>query len=72
MYKISLLDKISFLLVLIGAINWGFIGLFNVNIVSLFSLGSILLQRIIYITICAAAINIIILVFKCELFKFSN
>lgn len=72
MCKISLLDKISFLLVLIGALNWGFIGLFSVNIVSLIALGSVLLQRIIYIIICAAAINLIILIFKCDLFKFSN
>ena len=72
MCKISLLDKISFLLVLIGALNWGFIGLFSVNIVSLIALGSVLLQRIIYTIICAAAINLIILIFKCDLFKFSN
>ena len=29
MYKLSLLDKISLILVIIGAINWGLIGLFN-------------------------------------------
>ncbi|VYT72823.1 DUF378 domain-containing protein [Clostridium tertium] len=65
MYKISLLDKISFLLVLLGALNWGFIGLFGFNLVTLVVVGSVILQRLIYILIFAAAIDLVVLVFKC-------
>ena len=46
MYKINIIDKISFVLVLLGAINWGSIGLFRLNIVSLVVSGSVLLQRL--------------------------
>ena len=30
-----MLDRISLILVVIGAINWGMIGIFNINLVSL-------------------------------------
>lgn len=69
MFKLSMIDKISFLLVIIGSINWGIIGLFNLNLVSLIVGGSIILQKIIYITIFVAALDLIYLVFKCTTFK---
>ena len=69
MFKLSMIDKISFLLVIIGAINWGVIGLFNLNLVALIVGGSIILQKIIYITIFVAALDLIYLVFKCRTFK---
>ena len=52
---------ISYVLVLLGAVNWGLFGLFNVNLVSLVfagarSIGSI----IVYSVIAAAAIWLII------------
>ena len=72
MCKINLLDKISFILVLLGAINWGLIGILSLNLVSLLVSGSIILQRLIYTTIFAAAIDLIILVFKCNLFDINN
>jgi uncharacterized membrane protein YuzA (DUF378 family) len=31
----QLLDKIALVLALIGAINWGLVGLFNINLVTL-------------------------------------
>ena len=63
MCKINIVDKISFLLVLIGAINWGFIGLLSVNLVTFLVGGSVLLQRIIYIAVFAGAIDLISLIF---------
>ncbi|GAB6170145.1 DUF378 domain-containing protein [Clostridium carnis] len=66
MCKISLLDKISFVLLLIGAITWGVIGLFSINIISLLVGGSILLQRIIYIAILGAAIDLVLVLIKCK------
>ncbi|MDU5111522.1 MAG: DUF378 domain-containing protein [Clostridium sp.] len=69
MCKISLLDKISFLLVLIGSVNWGLIGLFGINLITYAVMGSAILQRLIYILIFAAAIDLIVLVFKCNPLK---
>ncbi|ATD54990.1 DUF378 domain-containing protein [Clostridium chauvoei] len=66
MCKITLLDKLSFILVLISAITWGIIGIFNVNIIALISGNSILIQRAIYILVFAAAINLILVLFKCK------
>lgn len=72
MCKISLLDKISFILVLLGAINWGLIGLLSLNLVSILVVGSVILQRLVYIIIFAAAIDLIILIFRCNPFKVNN
>ena len=72
MYKINIIDKISFVLVLLGAINWGSIGLFRLNIVSLLVSGSVLLQRLIYIIIFIAAIDLIILIFKFGPYKINK
>ncbi|GAA0085364.1 DUF378 domain-containing protein [Clostridium sp. CTA-7] len=72
MCKINLMDKISFILVLIGAINWGFIGLLGINLVTLLVGGSVLLQRIIYIAIFAGAIDLVLLMFKCNSLKLFN
>ncbi|MBU3104020.1 DUF378 domain-containing protein [Clostridium gasigenes] len=69
MFKLSIIDKISFLLVIIGAINWGVIGLFNLNFISLLVAGSIILQKIIYIMVFVSSLNLIYLVFKCKTFK---
>jgi uncharacterized membrane protein YuzA (DUF378 family) len=69
MYKLNLIDKISVILVLIGALNWGLIGITNYNIVALiFNLAgesvSQILQRIVYILVGAAAVNILMLIYK--------
>ncbi|MPL97721.1 hypothetical protein SDC9_43914 [bioreactor metagenome] len=72
MCKISFFDKISFILVLIGAINWGLIGLLSINIVTLLVGGSVILQRIVYIIIFIAALDIIALVFKCRSLNLFN
>ncbi|GFP75900.1 DUF378 domain-containing protein [Clostridium fungisolvens] len=64
MYKLSLIDKLSFLLVLIGAINWGLIGLLNFNLVKLISLGNCYIERIIYILVFAGAVNLIVVLLR--------
>lgn len=67
MYKFSLIDKISFVLVIIGAINWGTWGLFNFEIMDfLFGLSTPIVARIIYILIGAAGINMILMIFKAK------
>lgn len=64
MYKLNIIDKISFLLVLIGAINWGLIGLLHLNLVKLISFGYCTLETIIYVLVGAAAIDLIVLILK--------
>jgi uncharacterized protein len=59
MCKISLLDKISFVLVIIGAINWGIFGLFNFDLVHFVFSFSDMLVRAIYIFVGLAGINMI-------------
>ena len=64
MYKLSLLDKVSFILVLIGALNWGLLGLLNFNLVS-FIFGSVpFLARAIYILVGVSAVNIIVFILR--------
>ncbi|GAA0078078.1 hypothetical protein UT300005_24560 [Clostridium sp. CTA-5] len=69
MCKLNLFDKISFILVIIGAFNWGLIGLLNVNLVNIVSLGSPLIQRIIYVIIFLSSLNLISLIFRCNLIE---
>ena len=65
MYKLSLLDKISFLLVIIGALNWGLIGLFNFNLVgAIFGEPATIISRIIYILVGVAGLNMIMFILK--------
>ncbi|MDR5586868.1 MULTISPECIES: DUF378 domain-containing protein [Clostridium] len=66
MYKLNIFDKISFILVILGAFNWGLIGLLNINLVTIFSFGIPIIQRIIYIIIFLSSLNLLSLLFKCN------
>ncbi len=47
----KVIDKIALLLVIIGAINWGLVGIFNFNLVdAIFGVMSVI-SRIIYILV---------------------
>ncbi|MBU3093322.1 DUF378 domain-containing protein [Clostridium sp. CM028] len=62
MYKLSIIDKLSFVFVLIGALNWGLLGLLNVNLVSLIFGFVPFLARAIYILVGLSAVNIIVFI----------
>ena len=47
----KIIDKIVLILIVIGAINWGLIGLFNFNLVSTIFGKMSLISRIIYILV---------------------
>ena len=47
----KIIDKIVLILIVIGAINWGLIGLFNLNLVSTIFGNMSLISRIIYILV---------------------
>ena len=44
----KIIDKIALILVIIGAVNWGLIGLFNFNLVKLLFGDMTLMSRIVY------------------------
>lgn len=65
MYKMSLLDKISIILVIIGAINWGILGITDFNLVSfIFGYISPILERIICILIGVSGLNLLVLIIR--------
>ena len=49
--KMKIIDKIALLLVIIGAINWGLIGIFNFNLVSTLFGDMSIISRIVYILV---------------------
>ncbi len=62
-----MLDKISLVLVIIGAINWGTIGLFQFDLVAwIFGGQDAILSRIIYTLVALAGIWCISLLFRRE------
>ena len=60
-----MLNKLALLITIIGALNWGSIGLFQFDLVAWISGGSdMLLARIIYTVVALAGIWCITLLFK--------
>ena len=60
MKKLTSIDIIALILTIIGGLNWGLVGLVELNIVDqLFGAGSVL-ARIIYVLVGLAAIYLIV------------
>lgn len=64
MYKLTLIDKVSFVLVILGALNWLLLGLVNFNLVSTILGGVPVLVRTAYILVGLAGIDMIIFIYK--------
>jgi uncharacterized membrane protein YuzA (DUF378 family) len=64
MYKLSLIDKISLILVTIGALNWGLYGLFSLDLVKVIFGQFQVLARIVYILVGVSGLNLIFLWIK--------
>ena len=62
----KLLTQISFWLVIIGALNWGLIGLFGFNLVSTLLGEASLLSRLVYILVGLSSLLVIRDFFKEE------
>ena len=59
------MDKIALLLVIIGAVNWGLIGIFSFDLVAaIFGGQTAMLSRIIYTLVGAAGLWCISLLFR--------
>ena len=60
-----IIDKIALILTVIGALNWGSIGIFNFDLVAWLCGGSMsLLSRIVYTVVALAGIWCITLLFR--------
>ncbi len=59
MMKLSVLDWIVLVLVIIGGLNWGLVGLFDFNVVDAIFGALSLLSRIIYVLVGLSAIYLI-------------
>ena len=61
----SLLDRLALVLVIIGALNWGLIGIFQIDAVAwLFGGQAALLSRVVYTLVAAAGIWSFTLLFR--------
>ena len=61
----EIIKKIALVLTMIGALNWGLIGLFNINLVTLL-IKSTLINNIIYIIIGIASLICVTYFFEKE------
>lgn len=59
----EIIEKTCLTLAIIGAVNWGLIGLFNVNLVTLL-FGESMLTNIVYMLVGISGIVSIMLLFK--------
>ena len=60
-----MLDKVSLILVIVGALNWGLVGLFQLDLVAwLFGGSAMMLSRIVYTLIALAGIWTVSLLFR--------
>ena len=62
--KMKIIDKIALLLVIIGAINWGLIGIFNFNLVTTLFGDMTIISRIVYILVGISGLWVIRLLFN--------
>lgn len=63
----TLIDRIALILVVVGALNWGSIGLFSFDLVAWITGGAgSLLARIIYTIVALAGVWCISLIFRSE------
>jgi len=69
----EMLNKTALLLVIVGALNWGLVGLFQFDLVAwLFGGQSALISRIVYTIISIAGVWCVSLLFSEPMEKFSH
>ena len=65
MYKLNSIDKIAFILVIIGSLLWGIYGIIGINIIEILFRNSIpFLERTIYILVGLSGIDLLLFLFK--------
>lgn len=66
MKKINALDWTAIILLVVGGINWGLIGLFNLDLVATIFGEMSVLSRVVYIMVGISAIYVLIVASKLE------
>lgn len=56
----SILNWIALILLIIGGLNWGLVGLFQLNLVGAIFGGAVWLERLIYILVGVAAVYVLV------------
>lgn len=67
MCKLNIFDKLSFLFLLIGSIDYGLMGLVNINILNFIFMGIPIFEKIFSFLVCLSAFNLILLIFRCDI-----
>lgn len=62
MNKLSVWDWIAMVLVIIGGLNWGLVGLFNVDLVARIFGDMSLISRVIYVLVALAAVYVAVII----------
>ena len=64
MHKLSIIDWIAYILVIIGGLNWGLVGLIKLNLVAAIFGDFSLLSRIVYILVGLSALWLIYILLR--------
>ena len=64
MKNLSIVDWIAFILVIVGALNWGLVGFFQFNLVAAILGDMTFLSRVVYSLVGLAAVYVAIVVSK--------
>ena len=64
MYKLNALDLIALVLVIIGAVNWGLVGLFNFNLISVIFGDMSMVPQYIYTLVACSGLYLFIMLGK--------
>ncbi len=64
MHRLNALDFLALILVIVGALNWGMVGLFNLNVVSTIFADMNFVSNLIYVLVASAGLYLLIMLGK--------
>ena len=64
MDKLSTFDWVALIIIIVGAINWGLVGLFKIDIIKVIFGDMTIFARMLYIIVGLAGLYLLILSFK--------
>ena len=63
--RLNTLDWVALILMIIGAVNWGLVGLFNLDAVAAIFGAMTMVSRVVYLLVCIAGVYGFVLAAKC-------
>ena len=64
MNKLGILDKLALIILVIGGLNWGLVGIFNLDLVEVIFGDMTVIARVIYAVVGLSAIYVLLLTGK--------